>query len=92
MGIMDKAKDLLGKDDAQDKAKEGQDKASGAARSKTDQVSGKANDMMGGTKDRAKGTMDSAATAAKKKAPGGTDKHVDKGSDAAKEGIDRLGS
>jgi hypothetical protein len=92
MGIMDKAKGMLGMDEATDDTKDAKDKAAGASKSKSDQVSGKANDMMGGMKDKAKGATDSAKESGKKVTPDSTDKHVDKGANRAHDGIDKIGS
>ncbi len=91
MGIMDKAKGVLGMDEASD-AKDAKDKAAGASKSKSNQVSGKANDMMGGMKNKAKGATDSAKESGKRVTPDSMDRHVDKGADATKEGIDRFRS
>lgn len=88
MGILDKAKEMLGIDEAADAAKDAAAKTGEAVKGKTDGMGGLADKA----KDAAKDGVDSVAGKVKDVAPDSMDKHVDTGGTAVKDGIDKIGS
>jgi len=89
MGILDKAKEMLGMDgdDTQNAVDDAQAKAKDAGGGMMDQ----AKDAAGGMADKAKAGVDKAADAADGATGGKFSDKIDSGSDAAKSGIDKMG-
>jgi uncharacterized protein YjbJ (UPF0337 family) len=93
MGILDKAKEMLGMDDADDlvgDAKANAQDAMGDAKDAGGGMMDKAKDAAGGVADKAKAGVDKAADAADGATGGKFNEHIDKGSDAVKSGIDKV--
>ncbi|MBB5867056.1 type IV secretory pathway TrbL component [Allocatelliglobosispora scoriae] len=83
---MDKAKEMLGMDDATDAAKD----ATGKVGDKAADASNAAKDQAGSMSDKAKNMVDKGGDKIDNMTGGKASGHIDKGQDAAKDAIDKI--